>query len=174
MPKWGEYERTTATALNAYIGPIASGYLGNLDRQLAAKGYRQPLQITQCGGGTISVEKAMAAPLLTLNSGPVSGVTGSLYLGRAMGYRNIITTDMGGTSFDVGLIADGKPAFSFTSTVNQYEYFIPKVDIQAIGAGGGITGAHRRGAPAPSASGRTAPARCRVRCAMAAAARCRR
>jgi N-methylhydantoinase A len=137
VPKWGEYERTTATALNAYIGPIASGYLANLDRQLAAKGYRQPLQITQCGGGTMSVERAMAAPLLTLDSGPVSGVTGSLYLGRAMGYRNIITTDMGGTSFDVGLICDGQPAFSFTSIVNQYEYFIPKVDIQAIGAGGG-------------------------------------
>jgi N-methylhydantoinase A len=137
VPKWGEYERTTAVALNAYIGPIASGYLTNLDRQLQAKGYRQPLQITQCGGGTISVEKAVAAPLLTLDSGPVSGVTGSLYLGRAMGYRNIITTDMGGTSFDVGIISDGKPAFSFSSIVNQYEYFIPKVDIQAIGAGGG-------------------------------------
>jgi N-methylhydantoinase A len=137
VPKWGEYERTTATALNAYIGPVASGYLSNLDRQLASKNYRQPLQITQCGGGTISVEKAMQAPLLTLDSGPVSGVTGSLYLGRVMGYRNIITTDMGGTSFDVGLISDQKPAFSFTSIVNQYEYFIPKVDIQAIGAGGG-------------------------------------
>jgi N-methylhydantoinase A len=137
VPKWGEYERTTATALNAYIGPLAAGYLGNLDRQLGAKGYRHPLQITQCGGGTISVEQAMAAPLLTLDSGPVSGVTGSLYLGRAMGHDNIITTDMGGTSFDVGLIADGKPAYSFTSMVNQYEYFLPKVDIQAIGAGGG-------------------------------------
>jgi N-methylhydantoinase A len=137
VPKWGEYERTTATALNAYIGPIAAGYLSNLDRQLVMKGYRQPLQIAQCGGGTISVEKAIAAPLLTLDSGPVSGVTGSLYLGRAMGHRNVITTDMGGTSFDVGIIADGKPAFSFTSIVNQYEYFIPKVDIQAIGAGGG-------------------------------------
>jgi N-methylhydantoinase A len=137
VPKWGEYERTTATALNAYIGPIASGYLANLDRQLAAKGHTRPLQITQCGGGTISVERACAAPLLTLDSGPVSGVTGSLYLGAAMGYPNIITTDMGGTSFDVGLIAAGKPAFSFSSTVNQYEYFIPRVDIQAIGAGGG-------------------------------------
>src|SRR6185312_11988615 len=52
VPKWGEYERTTATALNAYIGPVASGYLSNLDRQLAAKKYQQPLQITQCGGGT--------------------------------------------------------------------------------------------------------------------------
>lgn len=137
VPKWGEYERTTATAINAYIGPLTSGYLGNLDRRLTSLGYQQPLQITQCGGGTISVDKAMEAPLLTLDSGPVSGVTGSLYLGRAMGYPNIITTDMGGTSFDVGLIYEGKPAYSFVSNVNQYEYFIPKVDIQAIGSGGG-------------------------------------
>jgi N-methylhydantoinase A len=137
VPKWGEYERTTAVALNAYIGPLTSGYLKNLDRKLQSLGYRQPLQITQCGGGTISVDKAMEAPLLTLDSGPVSGVTGSLYLGRLMNYPNIITTDMGGTSFDVGLIYEGKPAFSFVSNVNQYEYFIPKVDIQAIGAGGG-------------------------------------
>jgi len=137
VPKWGEYERSTAVALNAYIGPLVAGYLANLDRELKSRGYRQPLQITQCGGGTISVEKAMAAPLLTLDSGPAAGVTGSLYLGRAMGHDNIITTDMGGTSFDVGIIAAGKPAFSFTSIVNQYEYFIPKLDIQAIGAGGG-------------------------------------
>jgi len=137
VPKWGEYERTTATAINAYIGPLTAGYLSQLDRRLTQLGYRQPLQITQCGGGTISVDKAMEAPLLTLDSGPVSGVTGSLYLGRVMGYPNIITTDMGGTSFDVGIIHDGKPAYSFVSNVNQYEYFIPKVDIQAIGSGGG-------------------------------------
>ncbi len=136
-PKWGEYERTTATVLNAYIGPLTSGYLRSLDERLAAMGYRNPLQITQCGGGTISVGKAMEAPLLTLDSGPVSGVTGSLYLGRMMGHSNIITTDMGGTSFDVGLIYDGAPSYSSVSNVNQYEYFIPKVDIQAIGAGGG-------------------------------------
>ena len=136
-PKWGEYERTTAVVLNAYIGPLTSGYLRSLDDRLKSLGYENPLQITQCGGGTISVEKAMQAPLLTLDSGPVAGVTGSQYLGRAMEHRNIITTDMGGTSFDVGLIYDGVPLYSSTSTVNQYEYFIPKVDIQAIGAGGG-------------------------------------
>jgi N-methylhydantoinase A len=137
VPKWGEYERTTATALNAYVGPLTAGYLRALDAKLRSLGYRHPLQITQCGGGTISVERAMEAPLLTLDSGPVSGVTGSLFLGSAMGCPNIITTDMGGTSFDVGIIHDGKPAYSYTSNVNQYEYFIPKVDIQAIGSGGG-------------------------------------
>lgn len=136
-PKWGEYERVTATALNAYIGPVMAKYLGNLDQRLRASGYVQPLQITQCGGGSISVENAMQSPLLTLNSGPVSGVTGSLYLGQAMHIPNIITTDMGGTSFDVGIIYDGQPEYSFISNVAQYEYFLPMVDIQAIGSGGG-------------------------------------
>ena len=136
-PKWGEYERTTATALNAYIGPIMARYLANLDRELKASGYRNPLQITQCGGGSVSVAKAMESPLLTLDSGPVSGVTGSVYLGRLMDTPNIITTDMGGTSFDVGIIERHQPTYSFISNVAQYEYFLPKVDIQAIGAGGG-------------------------------------
>ncbi len=136
-PKWGEYERTTAVALNAYIGPIMARYLANLAGRLKELGYRQPLQIAQCGGGSISVDHAMQAPLLTLDSGPVSGVTGSVYLGRLMGYPNIITTDMGGTSFDVGIVSDYQPEYSFTSNVAQYEYFLPKVDIQAIGSGGG-------------------------------------
>src|SRR5438132_11630927 len=112
-------------------------YLGNLDQQLKASGYVQPLQITQCAGGSISVDKAMESPLLTLDSGPVSGVTASAFLGDLMGCPNIITTDMGGTSFDVGIIFDGKPAYSFVSNTHQYEYFLPKVDIQAIGSGGG-------------------------------------
>ena len=77
------------------------------------------------------------APLLTLDSGPVSGVTASMFLGAAMGEKNVITTDMGGTSFDVSIIYDGKPAYSFISNTDQYEYFLPKVDLQAIGAGGG-------------------------------------
>lgn len=136
-PKWGEYERVTATALNAYIGPVMARYLGDLDRELKAAGYARPLQITQCGGGSISVDEAIGSPLLTLDSGPVSGVTGSVYLGALMGCPNVITTDMGGTSFDVGIVADGKPAWSFLSNVAQYEYFLPKVDIQAIGSGGG-------------------------------------
>ena len=136
-PKWGEYERTTATALNAYIGPVMARYLANLDQQLKAAGYRQPLQITQCGGGSIPLDKAMESPLLTLDSGPVSGVTGSVFLSQLMGEPNVITTDMGGTSFDVGIIFDGRPAYSFVADVAQYEYFLPKVDIQAIGAGGG-------------------------------------
>jgi N-methylhydantoinase A len=136
-PKWGEYERVTATALNAYLGPVMSGYLARLDRTLTDLGYRHGLQIAQCGGGTVPVERAGEAPLLTLDSGPVAGVTASSFLGAAMGEKNIITTDMGGTSFDVSIIHGGKPAYAFTSNTDQYEYFLPKVDLQAIGAGGG-------------------------------------
>lgn len=136
-PKWGEYERTTAVALNAYIGPIMVGYVTRLDQQLKEMGYAPPLQITQSAGGTISVRKAQEAPLLTLDSGPVSGVTGSVYLGQIMNYRNIITTDLGGTSFDVGVIHNGAPVVSYKSLVHQYEYFLPKVDVQTLGTGGG-------------------------------------
>jgi N-methylhydantoinase A len=136
-PKWGEYERVTATALNAYLGPVISGYLQRLDSSLQGLGYVHGLQIAQCGGGTVPVARAGEAPLLTLDSGPVSGVTASMFLGAAMGEHNIITTDMGGTSFDVSIIYGGKPAYSFISNTDQYEYFLPKVDLQAIGAGGG-------------------------------------
>ena len=136
-PKWGEYERVTATALNACLGPVISAYLKRLDSALTGLGYSHGLQITQCGGGTVPVARAGEAPLLTLDSGPVSGVTASMFLGAAMGEQNIITTDMGGTSFDVSIIHGGKPAYSFISNTDQYEYFLPKVDLQAIGAGGG-------------------------------------
>src|ERR671934_1223411 len=136
-PKWGEYERVTATALNAYLGPVMGGYLGRLDSSLKKLGYEHGLQITQCGGGTVPVARAGEAPLLTLDSGPVSGVTASMFLGAAMGEKNVITTDMGGTSFDVSIIYGGKPAYSFLANTDQYEYFLPKVDLQAIGAGGG-------------------------------------
>ena len=136
-PKWGEYERTAATVLNAYIGPVMSRYLSNLDQELKRNHYRQPLQIAQCGGGSVSIERAMDSPLLTLDSGPVAGVTGSQYFGKVMGVKNVITTDMGGTSFDVGIIADGEPEYTFISNVIQYDYFLPKIDIEAIGAGGG-------------------------------------
>src|SRR5262245_50247937 len=136
-PKWGEYERVTATALNAYLGPVMSGYLFRLDNSLIDLGYGHGLQIAQCGGGTVPVGRAGEAPLLTLDSGPVAGVTASMFLGAAMGENNVITTDMGGTSFDVSIIYGGKPAYSFVSNTDQYEYFLPKVDLQAIGAGGG-------------------------------------
>src|SRR5207237_9016457 len=92
-PKWGEYERMTATALNAYIGPVMAKYLANLDGQLKKSGYTQPLQITQCAGGSISVEDAMESPLLTLDSGAVWGVTAALSLARRVACGHLLRTD---------------------------------------------------------------------------------
>ena len=80
---------------------------------LRRAGYRAPLQITQSAGGTIPVEVARRSPLLTLDSGPVAGVMGSRHSASAMGYENVITTDMGGTSFDIGVIHEGEPAYAF-------------------------------------------------------------
>ena len=137
VPKWGEYERTTASCLNAYVGPVTTSYLADIEHRLETAGYAAPLQITQSAGGTIPVDVARRSPLLTLDSGPVAGVMGSRHSAGAMGYENVITTDMGGTSFDIGVIHGGEPAYSFRSKVHQYEYYLPKVDIQAIGSGGG-------------------------------------
>ena len=137
VPKWGEYERTTASCLNAYVGPVTTSYLADIEQRLAKAGYGAPLQITQSAGGTIPVDVARRSPLLTLDSGPVAGVMGSRHSAGAMGYENVITTDMGGTSFDIGVIHGGEPAYAFRSKVHQYEYYLPKVDIQAIGSGGG-------------------------------------
>ena len=137
VPKWGEYERTTASCLNAYVGPVTTSYLADIELRLSKAGYRAPLQITQSAGGTIPVDVARRSPLLTLDSGPVAGVMGSRHSAKAMGYENVITADMGGTSFDIGVIHGGEPAYAFRSKVHQYEYYLPKVDIQAIGSGGG-------------------------------------
>src|SRR5215475_14277896 len=137
VPRWGEYERTVATVLNAYLGPVMSRYLGRLESRAQATGLRYPLQVMQCGGGVIPAAESARRAFLTLDSGPVAGVLASQYLGGIIGYKHIIATDMGGTSFDVGLVWDGEPVASYQSVVHQYEYFVPRIDIRSIGSGGG-------------------------------------
>jgi N-methylhydantoinase A len=137
IPRWGEYERTVATVLNAYLGPVMSRYLGRLETRAQAHGLRYPLQVMQCGGGVIPAAESARRAFLTLDSGPVAGVLASQYLGGIIGQKHIIATDMGGTSFDVGLVWDGEPVASYQSVVHQYEYFVPRIDIRSIGAGGG-------------------------------------
>lgn len=137
IPRWGEYERTVATVLNAYLGPVMSRYLGRLESRAQSAGLRYPLQVMQCGGGVIPAAESARRAFLTLDSGPVAGVLASQYLGGIIGAKNIIATDMGGTSFDVGLIWDGEPVASYQSVVQQYEYFVPRIDIRSIGSGGG-------------------------------------
>ena len=137
IPRWGEYERTVATVLNAYLGPVMSRYLGRLESRAQTAGLRYPLQVMQCGGGVIPAAESARRAFLTLDSGPVAGVLASQYLGQLIGHKHIIATDMGGTSFDVGLVWDGEPVASYQSVVHQYEYFVPRIDIRSIGSGGG-------------------------------------
>jgi N-methylhydantoinase A len=137
VPKLGEYGRFSAAVINGYIGPATAGYLGRLSSRSKERGYEQPLLVMQAGGGMLDLESARQYPLLTLQSGPVAGVAASNYLGKQLGFENIICADMGGTSFDVGLIVDGKPLVTSESAMGQYEYFVTAVDIQSIGAGGG-------------------------------------
>jgi N-methylhydantoinase A len=137
IPRWGEYERTVATVLNAYLGPVMSRYLGRLESRAQAAGLRYPLEVMQCGGGVIPAAESARRAFLTLDSGPVAGVLASQYLGGIMGAKHIVATDMGGTSFDVGLVWDGEPVASYQSVVHQYEYFVPRIDIRSIGSGGG-------------------------------------
>lgn len=137
VAKPGEYERTAATAINAYIGPSTSRYVERLEDQLASNGYRNPLLIMQAAGGVVPSSQAVSSPLNTIGSGPVGGVTGSKVLGSRTGQENIIACDMGGTSFDVGIVRDGAPIASTESITNQYSYFMPRLEIESIGAGGG-------------------------------------
>ena len=134
-PQIGEYERIAAVAVNCYVGPETRAYLDQLQSLLQDMGYQQPLYITQCAGGVMTVAEAALMPMKTFQSGPVAGINAASRIGGTQ--ANIITTDMGGTSFDVGLVVQGHPLSRKTTIVEQYEYLLPTIDIQSIGAGGG-------------------------------------
>jgi N-methylhydantoinase A len=136
-PSIGEYPRTVATVLNAYIGPLMKRYVAEITSRAQSSGYRADVLFSQCLGGCAPSAQAAATPLLTVDSGPVSGVLASSILGPKMGYPNIITTDMGGTTFDVGIIYQGAALTRNETTVGQFEMSLPMVDVVSIGAGGG-------------------------------------
>jgi len=133
----GEYERFAAAAINAFLGPETRGYMTRLKSDLVAGGLRGPLQIMQASGGVASDERAGALPVLTIGSGPSAGVGASSVLAEQRGEENVIATDMGGTSFDVALIAGGQPVRSESVVENQYEFYLPRTDVRSIGSGGG-------------------------------------
>ena len=91
----------------------------------------------QAAGGVVPAEHAAGRPLFTIGSGPVGGVTGSGLSRRRLGHENVIAGDMGGTSFDVGIIADGEPLAALETVINQYTFFMPRLAIESIGSGGG-------------------------------------
>jgi N-methylhydantoinase A len=138
-PRTGEYERTVATVVNALVGPPTDAYLAVVEERLRELGYQRPLQIMGCSGGLITSEEARRLPVQTIGSGPVAGVIGSQALTLAAGRADasVLTADMGGTTFDVGVIHQGAPLSRSTSWHDQYEFQTPTVDVRSIGSGGG-------------------------------------
>jgi N-methylhydantoinase A len=137
IAKPGEYERTAATAINCFIGPGSSGYIERVQERAGRLGYQYPLLIMQASGGVATAREAAQKPVFTIGSGPVGGVIGSKFLADTLGHRNVIASDVGGTSFDVGIISNGQPLTSSETTIHQYTFFMPQLDIQSIGSGGG-------------------------------------
>lgn len=137
IAKPGEYERTAAAAINCYVGPSTARYVARLDEATSERGYDHPLLIMQAAGGVVPAREVADAPLFTIGSGPVGGVTGAKFLSDLLGHRNVIACDMGGTSFDVGLVHDGLPISSSETIVNQYTFYMPRLLIESIGSGGG-------------------------------------
>lgn len=137
VPTQGEYERTAATAINAVIGPITSEYIQKVDQGLEQRGYDGTLFVMKVEGGVAPAEDAIAEPVRTIDSGPAAGMTGSSYLADLLGHEQVIAADMGGTSFDVGLLTDGSPITRDTNVIRQFDYQIRNIDIESIGNGGG-------------------------------------
>jgi N-methylhydantoinase A len=137
----GEYERTVATVMNSLIGPVMQRYLGALQDRLRSEGYTRTLQLMSCSGGLMDAAYARERPFLTIGSGPVAGLIGAANLSRASSTGSdsvdVITADMGGTTFDVGVIRHGQPLSRTTTRLGQYEYFVPTLDVRSVGAGGG-------------------------------------
>ncbi|PFW98999.1 Acetophenone carboxylase gamma subunit [Nocardia farcinica] len=136
-PVLGEYERTATTVLNSYLGPVVERYLESLEARLRDEGLTGRFSVLNSIGGVMNARDAAQRGVLLLGSGPTGGVLGSQHLAAQLGHRNIITSDMGGTSFDVGLVIDGKPVVKAVTEVAKYHIATPMVDITAIGAGGG-------------------------------------
>jgi N-methylhydantoinase A len=136
-PVIGEYERMTTAVINAYLAPITSRYLTSLHRKLQGKGLTHPLLIMQNVGGTVDVTEALDNAVNLLASGPVGGVLAAKKSAELRGHKNVIATDVGGTSFDVGLIVDGDFEYTYNPVFSQYRLHAPIIDIKSIGAGGG-------------------------------------
>ena len=136
-PAEREYERTVATTFDAYIKPLVDTYLHNLEVGLQGKAVQAPLQVMQSRGGIASVTSARSRPLRLTLSGPAGGIVGGRSTAEASGLRNVITVDIGGTSCDIALIADGKAITRPEGDVAGYPVRVSMVDVNAIGAGGG-------------------------------------
>jgi N-methylhydantoinase A len=136
-PIIGEYERTSTVALNARLGPVVRRYLDDLRAQLAGLGFAGILLVAQAHGGLLPVEEAADRPVGMIESGPVSGLVGSRALGELIGSPDIIAADIGGTTFKVGIVRDGRLEYQRESMVLRYHYALPKLDVVSLGVAGG-------------------------------------
>ncbi len=138
LPEFREFERASTTVVNAYLAPVMSRYLGEIETHArrAARGGRAAVRIMQSNGGIISASVAAREPVRTVLSGPAGGVVGAQYLAALSGFERIISFDMGGTSTDVALL-EGAPAVTNEGSVAGLPVAVPILDIHTVGAGGG-------------------------------------
>lgn len=138
LPEIREFERTSTTALNAYLQPVVGSYLGKLDQALAQESFAGRFHIVQSNGGVMSTATARRLPVRTALSGPAAGVIAAAAIAKAAGFPDVITGDLGGTSFDVSIVVDGETALAAQTTID-FGLVIrtPMIEITTIGAGGG-------------------------------------
>jgi len=138
LPEIREFERLSTATLNAYLQPVVSSYLDRLEQGLDAKGFDGELLIVQSNGGVMGVGTAKDFPVRTALSGPAAGVIAAQAIAEAAGFENIVTCDMGGTSFDVSLVAEGAAALAPQTSIDfGMVVRTPMIEITTIGAGGG-------------------------------------
>ncbi len=137
LPRIGEYTRTSTTAVNAYVGPVLDRYLSTIETALAEQGFSGRLYIMQSNGGVATPEVVRQRPVAVLNSGPAAGPVAALWYGRRLGCENVISIDMGGTSFDVSLVRNGLPDVIDRADIARIRVGLPMVNVTSIGAGGG-------------------------------------
>jgi N-methylhydantoinase A/oxoprolinase/acetone carboxylase beta subunit len=132
-----EYERTCATAFDAYVKPKLHSYLDMIARDLRDADIEATPQVIQSRGGVSAFTAALRRPGRLFLSGPAAGVIGGQLVGRTLGLKDLITIDIGGTSSDIALIAGGEPAIRAEGSVDGFPVRVPMIDVNAIGAGGG-------------------------------------
>jgi N-methylhydantoinase A len=138
LPEIREFERLSTATLNAYLQPVVSSYLDRLEQGLDKKGFHGELLIVQSNGGVMGVGTAKDFPVRTALSGPAAGVIAAQAIAEAAGFSNIVTCDMGGTSFDVSLVAEGAAALAPQTSIDfGMVVRTPMIEITTIGAGGG-------------------------------------
>ena len=135
VPLEGEYERFITTVLDAYVGPATLNYMKSVSGFLRDKGLKPRLLLMKADGGIAYSDSVL--PVATVHSGPAGGVKATRTFGRILGYDNIISTDVGGTTFDVSLITNGKETFNREPRIEKFSTLYPTLDIVSIGAGGG-------------------------------------